>query len=368
MPQKQHTDTQIINGLQAYDEDMTKRYFYGYCRNAYRIFDHKFGLSNKAGLDFYSLAHDYYIRLLTHNFKQLREKPSDVSLSTWVVGGFRFVVLDALKAHNKEAEHQTEAQADEVLEYVRSDNHEIGLLDNVAEAVANHYHDRIMQEIAYMIIYAGFKQKDVAERLGMTPAAVNQRYKRMMEEVVTPFVIENYPGGTYIGDDATATTATPMGIAMPVYDNISNKNFMSDNDSYMLTTESNGLPSGRITPDFITSLKDNEIFVFGSNLHGIHAGGAARMALANFGAVMGNGNGIQGRSYAIPTMQGGVETIKPYVDEFLKFASSHPELHFLVTPIGCGIAGFEPQDIAPLFAEALSMENVSLPQSFVECI
>ena len=124
----------------------------------------------------------------------------------------------------------------------------------------------------------------------------------------------------------------------------------------------------RITPSFISTLKQNEIFVFGSNLQGIHAGGAARMARTNFGAVMGNGVGLQGQSYAIPTMQGGVETIKPYVDEFLAFASQHPELYFLVTPIGCGIAGFEPDDIAPLFEAAKNIENISLPEEFWEII
>ena len=126
------------------------------------------------------------------------------------------------------------------------------------------------------------------------------------------------------------------------------------------------METNRITPEFITSLKENEIFVFGSNLHGIHAGGAARTAHLHFGAEMGNGVGIQGQSYAIPTMQGGVETIRPYVDEFLAYASEHKELHFLVTPIGCGIAGFEPADIAPLFRTAKSMDNISLPLSFWE--
>ena len=64
-------------------------------------------------------------------------------------------------------------------------------------------------------------------------------------------------------------------------------------------------------------------------------------------------------------MQGGVETIKPYVDDFIEFARMHPELRFLVTRIGCGIAGFKPEEIAPLFAEALEMENVILPEVFV---
>ena len=122
------------------------------------------------------------------------------------------------------------------------------------------------------------------------------------------------------------------------------------------------------TPDMISELEDNEIFVFGSNLAGAHGGGAARAAFLRFGAIMGQGVGLQGRSYAIPTMQGGVETIRPYVDEFIRFAADHPEYKFLVTRIGCGIAGFTADEIAPLFAAAIDLENVILPRDFVEVL
>ena len=118
------------------------------------------------------------------------------------------------------------------------------------------------------------------------------------------------------------------------------------------------------TPERITDLRENEIFVFGSNLAGFHAGGAARLAYNRFGAVWGQGVGLQGQSYAIPTMQGGVETIKPYVDEFIRFAQVHPELKFYVTQIGCGIAGFQVMEIAPLFTEAVHVQNIILPESF----
>ena len=94
----------------------------------------------------------------------------------------------------------------------------------------------------------------------------------------------------------------------------------------------------RTTPEFITELQPGEIFVFGSNLQGMHAGGAARIAYNKFGAIWGQGVGLQGQSYGIPTMQGGVETVRPYVNEFIQFAKDHPELTFLVTRIGCGIA------------------------------
>lgn len=121
----------------------------------------------------------------------------------------------------------------------------------------------------------------------------------------------------------------------------------------------------KFTPNNITHLEENEIFVFGSNLEGLHGGGAARVAYKYFGAVWGQGVGLQGQTYAIPTMQGGVETISPYIDEFISFAKQHPELIFLVTRIGCGIAGFSDRDIAPLFFSAINLENVILPKSFV---
>ena len=136
-----------------------------------------------------------------------------------------------------------------------------------------------------------------------------------------------------------------------------------------LEDNSNKVPNNYdrpFTPDRISTLKDNEIFVFGSNLQGMHGGGAARVACQRFGAVMGVGVGPQGQSYAIPTMQGGVDTISPYVDEFIEFARSRTDPTFLVTRIGCGIAGFTDDEIAPLFRAALSVENILLPRSFVK--
>ena len=120
------------------------------------------------------------------------------------------------------------------------------------------------------------------------------------------------------------------------------------------------------TPERITELKPNEIFVFGSNLAGSHGGGAARLAYNRFGAIWGQGVGLQGQSYAIPTMQGGVETIEPYVEQFIVFAFRHREYRFLVTRIGCGIAGFTPYEIAPLFLKVIDLPNVILPKDFVE--
>ena len=118
----------------------------------------------------------------------------------------------------------------------------------------------------------------------------------------------------------------------------------------------------------IDVLEKDEIFVFGSNLAGHHKGGTARAANMKFGAEWGVGVGLTGHAYAIPTMQGGVETIKPYVDEFIEFAKAHSELKFLVTRIGCGIAGFKDEQIAPLFQKALSVFNIYLPKEFYDII
>jgi hypothetical protein len=127
----------------------------------------------------------------------------------------------------------------------------------------------------------------------------------------------------------------------------------------------NNIPRPDYTPERITELKADEVFVFGSNLAGMHGAGAAYVAFQKFGAVMGCGVGLRGQSYAIPTMQGGVETIKPYVDEFIEFAKGHPEFFFYVTRLGCGIAGFRDREIAPLFSAAREVENICLPKSFM---
>ena len=124
----------------------------------------------------------------------------------------------------------------------------------------------------------------------------------------------------------------------------------------------------RFTPDNIESLGQDEIFVFGSNLAGRHSGGAARTAYERFGAEWGNGEGPQGQSYALPTMVGSVENMKPYVDRFLDLAEEWDQNTFLVTRVGCGIAGFTPEQIAPLFDRALDMYNVVLPRDFYEIL
>lgn len=114
-----------------------------------------------------------------------------------------------------------------------------------------------------------------------------------------------------------------------------------------------------------------EVFVFGSNLAGRHGAGAAKFARTNHGAVYGKGIGHHGNSYAIPTKDEYIKTlpldkIKPYVDQFIEYAKNNPSLTFKLTPIGCGLAGYEPTDIAPMFVSA--PYNVLIPFEFQQVI
>jgi hypothetical protein len=118
-----------------------------------------------------------------------------------------------------------------------------------------------------------------------------------------------------------------------------------------------------------------DIFVFGSNLMGIHGAGAAKFAMENHGAVMGKGIGHHGQSYAIPTKESPYRTlplieINHYVAQFMSFARffdmPKPSFTFIVTPIGCGLAGYTPEDIAPMFRLAKSLKNVRLPPEFLD--
>ena len=118
-------------------------------------------------------------------------------------------------------------------------------------------------------------------------------------------------------------------------------------------------------PDMITSLAPDEVFVFGSNKQGLHTGGAAGYAHDHFGAVMGQAEGMQGQSYAIPTVGVSQWEIEQAVMTFIDYARQHPEKTFLVTMIGCGHAGLQVSQIAPFFYRATDCKNIRLPKAFI---
>ena len=126
------------------------------------------------------------------------------------------------------------------------------------------------------------------------------------------------------------------------------------------------------TPDNITTLKPNEIFVFGSNERGQHGGGAAKMAM-KWGAKWGIGEGLQGQTYALPTKRDFAHTlniaaIEAYVRTLEEVVAHRPDLHFLITKVGCGLAGLTIEEVAPLFANFIDLPNCSLPREFYQTI
>jgi hypothetical protein len=371
---QQLSDKEILEGFREGDADIIREYFYGYCKVGYNLFAQRYQLREKENLDFMSLAHQYALYLMEHDWKPLEDHSPNVSLRTWLINGFRYVVLDALKWYKKEY------GSIPFEDYLRSFDVTSDLrlqFNRMVEDVCDHASlDRQERWLITMMLLKGFKGKEIAAELGMTPSAVSQKYNKLKERVIIPYFKKNFDmdldmpevmdeRGMVYGEFAEAPSRRmePMSAPLPMSASMSE---MAESTAYeeLDFIKEDIMEQKRTTPEFITELQPNEIFVFGSNLKGMHGGGAAYIAYRKFGAIMGQGVGLQGQSYGIPTMQGGVETIRPYVDEFIAFAKEHPELTFLVTRIGCGIAGFTNEEIAPLFEKAHDVENIVLPEGW----
>ena len=353
------TDDQIINGFKRGDSYIIQHYFYEYCQAGYYVFDKHYDLSHKENLDCTSLTHQYAIYLLEHQWKPLENRSAGVSLRSWIIGGFRYIVLDALKWYRKEygkITFEDYLQSFDITSDLRMQFRQTVM--DMCDTCKMERHDRL---IILMMLDRDVKGKDIAAQLGLTPSAVSQRYKTLKEKIVVPYFKQHFDMDLdmpEVIDREEAMLDMPMGgIAVESCEAAPSMHDYSYNEEIFMEKK-------RTTPEFITSLAPNEIFVFGSNLRGMHGGGAAYVAHRKFGAIMGQGVGLQGQSYAIPTMQGGVETIQPYVDDFIDFARNNPNLTFLVTRIGCGIAGFRDEEIAPLFAAAHEVENIVLPEGW----
>ena len=360
MRHKKLSDEKILKGFRTGDAEIIWEYFYEYCQVAYYTFDKRYQLSGKENLDFMSLAHQYALYLIEHDWKPLEDRAPEVSLKTWLINGFRYVVLDALKWYRRE--YGSITFEDYLCSFDVTDNLRLQfnrIIEDLCKRVPMSRENRLIIEL---LLIQGFKGKEVAAKMGMTPAAVSQKYKRLKEEIIAPYFLKYYDMDL---DMMEIMETEPSGlfessITEEDYDDVDMYSSIYDSDTENKTV----MPQKRTTPEFITELQPGEIFVFGSNLKGMHAGGAAYVAYRKFGAILGQGVGLQGQSYGIPTMQGGVDTIRPYVDDFIAFAKEHPELTFLVTRIGCGIAGFTDDEISPLFDKAHNIDNIILPEGW----
>lgn len=187
-------DTWLLTGFQLGHEGITRQYFYGYCLIAYKKLNQYYNLSDKPGLDFYSLVHDYYLYLYEHDWKPLEDKSPRVKLSTWMLHGFRFLVLDKLKQYNREYEKMG-ADTDNVPEREESTITK-EFADCVEDICATHFsHDSKAALIARKVLIEGYQLNEVAQCLHMSPSAVSQRYKTMREKVIIPYFKKNFAYG-----------------------------------------------------------------------------------------------------------------------------------------------------------------------------
>ncbi|MBP5515295.1 MAG: transcriptional regulator [Bacteroidaceae bacterium] len=388
MPNHNYTEQEILKGFKTGDAFFFRQYFYEYCHMAYAIYDRKYELRSKENLDFMSMAHQYALYLIEHDWKQLEDHSPQVSLCTWMVNGFRYVVLDALKWYRKIYGNIS------FDEYLRTFNLSYDLrlhFNRIVQEMCDNCLEPNDAKLVSLLLIEGYTIKEVAEKMGVTSSAISQRYKNIRERVVVPYLRNHFDMDMDM-QEVMIEESTPdfdnneRGVVFSISkdDEIWNRSrsssifpssipsLQSEKETYNNLTHMEydekslhkAAKEKRTTPDYITELAPNEIFVFGSNLRGMHGGGAAWIAYKKFGAITGQGVGLQGQSYGIPTMQGGVETIKPYVDEFIEFAKTRPDLTFLVTRIGCGIAGFEDWEISPLFEKAHEVENIVLPEGW----
>ena len=357
------SDSAIIRGFRNGNPNIIHEYFYGYCKIGYNIFNQQYQLSKKENLDFMSLAHQYAIYLMEHDWKPLEDHSPGVSLKTWIINGFRYVVLDALKWYRRE--YGSISFEDYLRSFDVSGNLRLQfnrMLEDICDHSSMSREDRLIIDL---ILLKGYKGKEVAEQMGITPAAVSQKYSKLKNEVLIPYFRKYFDWDMEMAELIEVEPADEsVDKADFRYSSITESHNKDLDYSAISDAMLRLMQQKRTTPEFISELKPGEIFVFGSNLRGMHGGGAAYAAYRKFGAVMGQGVGLQGQSYAIPTMQGGVETIRPYVDEFIAFAKAHPELTFLVTRIGCGIAGFTDDEISPLFEQAHNIDNIVLPSGW----
>ena len=363
------TDKEILEGFRNADNRIIADYFYDYLRLVYYKLDGKYYLREKEGMDFYSLAHEYYLYLYDHDWKPLRKRPASASLKGYMAGGFRFLTLDKLKEIELTGKTVSigEGAEDRQISFdVPEDTSLADVRDMVEEVCEKLGKDTGNAAILRMLLIEGYKEWEVAEMLDISVSAVSQRYKKLLIEVVAPYFRDHYVSevGISAGSFATASEEEDK-LVLPRLKPLAKIEYANVLKCEGVHRKVHIEPyDSRVSPSNITRLERGQIFVFGSNLVRLRRIGAARMALRRFGADKHCCVGLKGQSYAIPTMQGGVDTIAPYVNDFINFAKEHAELTFLVTAIGCGQAGFTPEDIAPLFHDAIEVENIHLPKEF----
>ncbi|MBP5326407.1 MAG: transcriptional regulator [Bacteroidales bacterium] len=358
-------DDQIVEGLRRHDETITRDYFYGFCRIAYFHLNKYYHLIGQEGLDFYSLAHEYYLSLVMKDWLPLTHRKKETKLSTWMVNGFRYIVLDKIKA--LQSKMMYESLEERLMQRMSDNNIEIeenpmnygSTLDELCTELDIRAIDR---QILIALLQDGYKSKEVAGWLGITPSAVSQRYHRMLNEKIIPYFKVGYPhiARKYMEEARPRICSIPCESAFEY-------NEAPTRMAIPLESFAERMERDSVSGLSFTQTPRRNIFVFESNLLGIPASRSAEEAIRYYGAERGQSNGMRGNSYAIPTMQGDVKTIEPYVNEFTSFARGNNNMLFNVSDIGAD-SGFDAYEIAPLFREASLLDNVILPSEMTNIL
>lgn len=349
-------DRQIIEGLQRHDEQITRDYFYGFCRIAYHLLDKSYHIRGQEGLDFYTLAHEYYLYLELKQWEPLKRCRTGVKLKTWMVNGFRYLMLDHIKAFERHRHESLEERLMRggLIESVGFDEQQLNY-GNVVDQLCRELNIlAIDRQILISLLQDGYKSKEIAGMLGISPSAVSQRYHKLLNDKIIPY----YKQREHLRPHAAWESTLPMlgsAPALPDQDsampNLSEAVSATCFDADIDTTSNRIFYKG---PQWA-----HECYVYESNLFGLPLSSTAREAIAHHKALVGHVEGPCGESYAIPTMQGGIETIVPHVQRFTYYAKDHKDTLFTINEIGVD-SGFDAYDIAPLFKEASQLDNVEM--------
>lgn len=176
-------DDEIITGFKLKNPQITQKYFYGFCKIAYITWNERYQLLNKEELDFYTISNDYYLKMVRNNWVNLEEDRETASLQTWIIGGFRYSILDALERYNMEQEHKFKSLPIENYSEKISN-----LADHSSDIDLRDIRDSILKDDTNKIIFdkyhiQGYNMKEIAEVLNITPSAVSQRYKSIMKTI-----------------------------------------------------------------------------------------------------------------------------------------------------------------------------------------
>ena len=357
-------DRQIIEGLQRHDEQITRDYFYGFCRIAYHLLDKSYHIRGQEGLDFYTLAHEYYLDLELKQWEPLKRCQAGVKLKTWMVNGFRYLMLDRIKdvERHRHESLETRLMRGSLKESIGFDEQQLNYGSVVDQLCRELNILAIDRQILISLLQEGYKSKEIAGMLGISPSAVSQRYHKLLNDKIIPYYkqrehLRPFEVRKCMPPTMESASALPgHGFALPnLYEQASEE--LSD---FNIDTSSKHIYLR--VPQWVY-----ECYVYESNLFGLPLSSTAREAIAHHKALAGHVEGPCGESYAIPTMQGGIETIAPHVQRFTDYAKNHTDTLFTINEIGID-SGFDAYEIAPLFEEASRLDNVKLSATMLNAM